>query len=42
MEGTAVLKHLLKKGEGMVKIDLQDAYLTVSILPSHCRFFQFE
>jgi hypothetical protein len=26
----------------MVKIDLQDAYLTVPILPSHCRFFQFE
>jgi hypothetical protein len=42
MEGTAMLKHLLKKGDWMVKIDLQDAYLTVPILPSHCRFLQFE
>ncbi len=37
-----MLKHFLKKGDWMVKIDLRDAYLTVSILPSHCRVLQFE
>ncbi|KZS10024.1 Uncharacterized protein APZ42_025607 [Daphnia magna] len=42
MEGTAMLKHLLKKGDWMVKIDLQDAYLTVPIFPSHCKFLQFK
>jgi hypothetical protein len=42
MEGTTMLKHLLKRGDWMVKIDLQDAYLTVPILPSNCHFLQFE
>ena len=37
-----MLKHLLKRGDWMVKIDLQDAYLTVPILPSNCHFLQFE
>jgi hypothetical protein len=42
MEGTAMFKQLLKRGDWMVKIDLKDAYLTVRILPSHCHFLQFE
>lgn len=42
MEGTAMLKYLVKRGDWMVKSDLQDAYLTVPVLPSHCPFLLFE
>jgi hypothetical protein len=35
MEGSHMLKDLLKKGNYLVKVDLKDAYMTVSIWHKH-------
>ena len=35
MEGSHMLKDLLKKGDYLVKVDLKDAYMTVSIWHKH-------
>ena len=42
MEGSGMLKHLVRQGDWFVKIDLKDAYLTVPIHPSHHRFLQLQ
>jgi hypothetical protein len=41
MEGLPTLKHFIRKGDWLVKIDLKDAYLTVPINVSFHKFLQF-
>ncbi len=41
MEGVSVLRGMVRKGDFFTKIDLQDAYLTISIHPYHAKFLQF-
>ena len=41
MESIHMLKDLLKKGDYMVKIDLNDAYLTVPIWQNHQKYLRF-
>jgi len=41
MEGLHLLKHIIQKGDWMVKIDLKDAYFTVPIDPKHKHFLRF-
>ena len=41
MESIPMLKDLLKKGDYMVKIDLEDAYLTVPIWQNHQKCLRF-
>jgi hypothetical protein len=41
MEGISVMKGMVRKGDFFTKIDLQDAYLTISIHPEHRKYLQF-
>ena len=41
MEGLHLLKHLIQKGDWMIKIDLKDAYFTVPINPEHQPLLRF-
>ncbi|KAM8930673.1 uncharacterized protein RCH25_006588 [Pelodytes ibericus] len=41
MEGIHCLRDLLLMGDWMVKLDLQDAYLTVPVTPDHQPYLQF-
>ena len=41
MEGLDSVKHLLREGDWMVRLDLKDAYLTVPISEAHRQFLQF-
>ncbi len=41
MEGISVMKGMVRKGDFFTKIDLQDAYLTISIHPEHRMYLQF-
>lgn len=41
MEGVNIMKGMMRKGDFFTKIDLQGAYLTISIHPEHKKFLQF-
>jgi len=41
MENLESVKHLLKQGDWMVKLDLKDAYFTVPVFEDHQRFLRF-
>jgi hypothetical protein len=41
MEGLPTLKHLIREGDWMVKIDLKDAYLTVPVNGNFHEYLQF-
>ena len=42
MENLDSARYVLGKGDGMVKLDLKDAYLTVPVNPSHQKYLRFE
>ena len=42
MEGISTLKDVLQKNDFMGKIDLKDAYLTVTVCPQHRKFLKFQ
>ena len=41
MENINSLRHLIVKGDWMVKLDLKDAYLTVPVFEGHQKYLQF-
>ena len=41
MEGVHMIKELLRKDDWMVSIDLKDAYLSVPVTPTHCKYLRF-
>jgi len=41
MENLESVKFVIEKGDYMVKIDLQDAYFLISIIPEHREFLRF-
>ena len=41
MEGSGMIKDLLRKGDWMCTLDLKDAYLSVAIVQEHRRFLRF-
>lgn len=41
MEGIHLLQDLLRPGDWMARLDLKEAYLSISIFPPHRRFLQF-
>lgn len=41
MENIGLVKHLIARGDWMLKLDLKDAYLTVPIHIDHQHFLQF-
>ena len=42
MENLTFAKHLIQEGDYFVKIDLNDAYLTIPLHPDCSPFLQFE
>ena len=42
MENLQAVRFLLREGDWMVKVDLKDAYLTVSIHSPHQKFVRFQ
>lgn len=42
MEGIQTLRHIVRKGDWLAKIDLKDAYLTVPIKPDFRKFLCFK
>lgn len=42
MEGAYLLKHLVRKGDYFIKLDLKDAYFPLAICPEHRRFLKFQ
>jgi len=41
MEGSEMIKDLLRKEDWMCTLDLKDAYLSVAIVQEHQRFLRF-
>ncbi len=41
MDGLDVVRNLLQKGDWLAKLDLKDAYLTVSVYHTHQPFLRF-
>lgn len=41
MEGVVTVRHSVRRGDWLAKLDLQDAYFSVPILPAHTNFLQF-
>ena len=41
MEGIHMLGSTIRRGDWLAKLDLQDAYLTVPVVPPHRKFLQF-
>ena len=41
MESIRTVKGLIKQGDWLLKLDLKDAYLSVSIHPSHRKYLCF-
>lgn len=42
MEGISSVKHTIREGDWLTKLDLKDAYLTVPISEGHRKFLQFK
>ena len=42
MEGMHTLKHLLRTGDWLAKVDLKDAYFSILIHPDHRKFLCFQ
>ena len=42
MEGLETVRHLIRRNDWLVKLDLQDAYLTVPIDPNFHKYLRFE
>jgi hypothetical protein len=42
MEGISSVRHTIREGDWLTKLDLKDAYLTVPIFEGHRKFLQFK
>jgi hypothetical protein len=42
MEGISTLRHTIREGDWLAKLDLKDAYLTVPIFSLHRKFLRFK
>ncbi len=42
MEGFSTVRHTVRKGDWLAKLDLKDAYLTVPIFEGHRKFLRFQ